>query len=56
MPPILPVYQNNGDYTQIAQHYADLGLNNQLRNPVSNLLEIEMTNGLSAQCPMPILK
>lgn len=39
MPPILPVYQNNGDYTQIAQHYADLGLNNQLRNPVSNLLE-----------------
>ena len=24
MPPILPVYQNNGDYTQIAQHYADL--------------------------------
>lgn len=39
MPPILPVYQSNGDYTQIAQHYAGLGLNNQLRNPVSNLLE-----------------
>lgn len=39
MPPILPVYQSNGDYTQIAQHYADLGLNNQLRNPVSNLME-----------------
>lgn len=39
MPPILPVYQPNGDYTQIAQHYSDLGLNNQLRNPVTNLLE-----------------
>ena len=39
MPPILPVYQPNGDYTQIAQHYAGLGLNNQLRNPVANLME-----------------
>lgn len=39
MPPILPVYQSNGDYTQVAQHYADLGLNNQIRNPVANLLE-----------------
>ncbi len=39
MPPILPVYQENGDYTQINQHYSDLGLNNQLRNPVANLLE-----------------
>lgn len=39
MPPILPVYQANGDYTQIAQYYSDLGLNNQLRNPVANLLE-----------------
>ncbi len=39
MPPILPVYQSNGDYTQIAQHYSGLGLNNQLRNPVANLLE-----------------
>lgn len=39
MPPILPVYQPNGDYTQIAQHYTKLGLNNQLRNPVANLLE-----------------
>lgn len=39
MPPILPAYQANGDYTQIAQHYADLGLNNQLRNPIANLLE-----------------
>lgn len=35
----------NGDYTQIAQHYAgkdgapDHGLNTQLRNPVCNLLE-----------------
>ena len=48
MPPILPVYQPNGDYTQIAQHYAGLGLNNQLRNPVAN--------GPSAQCPMLILK
>ncbi len=44
-PPILPVYQPNGDYTQIAQHYAgkdgapDYGLNTQLRNPVCNLLE-----------------
>ncbi len=39
MPPILPVYQENGDYTQIAQHYDDLGLNSKLRNPVSNLME-----------------
>lgn len=44
-PPILPVYQPNGDYTQIAQHYSgkdgtpDYGLNTQLRNPVCNLLE-----------------
>lgn len=44
-PPILPVYQPNGDYTQMAQHYAgkngtpDYGLNMQLRNPVCNLLE-----------------
>lgn len=39
MPPILPTYQANGDYTQIAQYYANLGLNNQLRNPIANLLE-----------------
>ena len=39
MPPILPVYQENGDYTQIAQHYPDYGLNTQLNNPISNLLE-----------------
>ncbi|WP_270769016.1 SusC/RagA family TonB-linked outer membrane protein [Segatella buccae] len=38
-PPILPVWQPNGDYTQIAQHYTCYGLNNQLRNPVANLLE-----------------
>lgn len=44
-PPILPVYQANGDYTQISQHYSgkngtpDYGLNTQLRNPVCNLLE-----------------
>ena len=38
-PPILPVYQSNGDYTQTSQHYADYGLNNQWRNPVANLLE-----------------
>ena len=38
MPPILPVYQPNGDYTQIAQHNAGLRLNNQLRNPVANLM------------------
>lgn len=38
-PPILPVWQPNGDYTQIAQHYTRYGLNNQLRNPVANLLE-----------------
>lgn len=38
-PPILPVWQPNGDYTQIAQHYTRYGLNNQLRNPVTNLLE-----------------
>lgn len=38
-PPILPVWQTNGDYTQIAQHYTRYGLNNQLRNPVANLLE-----------------
>lgn len=38
-PPILPVWQPNGDYTQIAQHYTHYGLNNQLRNPVANLLE-----------------
>lgn len=44
-PPILPVYQENGDYTQTSQHYAgkngtpDYGLNNQWHNPVSNLLE-----------------
>lgn len=38
-PPILPVWQTNGDYTQIAQHYTHYGLNNQLRNPVANLLE-----------------
>lgn len=43
--PILPVYQSNGDYTQVAQHYAGLngtpkyGLNNQINNPVCNLLE-----------------
>ncbi len=36
-PPILPVYQANGDYTQISQHYSgkngtpDYGLNTQLR-------------------------
>ena len=39
MSPLIPVYQPNGDYTQIAQHYMDLGLNQQLRNPVANLLE-----------------
>ncbi len=39
MPPILPVYQDNGDYTQIAQHYPEWGLNSELRNPVANLLE-----------------
>lgn len=44
MPPILPVYQENGDYTQIAQHYADLGLNSQARNPVANLLETRNDN------------
>lgn len=38
-PPILPVYQPNGDYTQTSQHYPDYGLNNQWRNPVANLLE-----------------
>lgn len=44
-PPILPVYQPNGDYTQIAQHYSgkngtpDYGLGTKLRNPVCNLLE-----------------
>ena len=38
-PPILPVWQPNGDYTQIAQHYTRYGLNNQLRNPIANLLE-----------------
>lgn len=38
-PPILLVWQPNGDYTQIAQHYTHYGLNNQLRNPVANLLE-----------------
>lgn len=38
-PPILPLWQPNGDYTQIAQHYTHYGLNNQLRNPVANLLE-----------------
>lgn len=38
-PPILPVWQPNSDYTQIAQHYTHYGLNNQLRNPVANLLE-----------------
>lgn len=38
-PPILPVWQPDGDYTQIAQHYTHYGLNNQLRNPVANLLE-----------------
>lgn len=38
-PPILPVWQPNDDYTQIAQHYTRYGLNNQLRNPVANLLE-----------------
>lgn len=38
-PPILPVWQPNGDYAQIAQHYTRYGLNNQLRNPVANLLE-----------------
>lgn len=38
-PPILPVWQPNGDYTQIAQHYTHYGLNKQLRNPVANLLE-----------------
>lgn len=43
--PILPVYQPNGDYTQTSQHYAgkngtpNYGLNNQWRNPVTNLLE-----------------
>ncbi|MBQ1676609.1 MAG: TonB-dependent receptor [Bacteroidaceae bacterium] len=43
--PILPVYQPNGDYTQVAQHYSgkdgqpDYGLNNKIYNPVSNLLE-----------------
>ena len=44
-PPILPVYQPNGDYTQTSQHYAgkngtpNYGLNTQWRNPVTNLLE-----------------
>lgn len=44
-PPILPVYQPNGDYTQTSQYYAgkngtpNYGLNNQWRNPVTNLLE-----------------
>lgn len=44
-PPILPVYQPNGDYTQVPQHYAgkngtpNYGLNNQINNPVCNLLE-----------------
>ena len=43
--PILPVYQPNGDYTQVPQHYAggdgrpDYGLNTKIYNPVSNLLE-----------------
>ena len=37
--PILPVYQPNGDYTQTQQHYPKYGLNNQWRNPVTNLLE-----------------
>lgn len=37
--PILPVYQPNGDYTQINQHYPSYGLNVQWRNPVANLLE-----------------
>ena len=37
--PILPVYQPNGDYTQTQQHYPAYGLNNQWRNPVTNLLE-----------------
>ena len=56
MPPILPVYQPNGDYTQIAQHYAGLGLNNQLRNPVANLMENRNDTGPSARCPTLILK
>lgn len=37
--PILPVYQPNGDYTQVQQHYPKYGLNVQWRNPVTNLLE-----------------
>ncbi len=40
MPPIIPVYQPNGDYSQITQHYSEYGLNTQLHNPVSNLLEL----------------
>ena len=38
-PPIYPVYQPNGDYTQASQHYPDYGFNSQWRNPVCNLLE-----------------
>lgn len=44
-PPILPVYQPNGDYTQVYQHYSGLnghpnyGLNQQIHNPVADLLE-----------------
>lgn len=53
MPPILPVYQANGDYTQIAQYYSDLGLNNQLRNPVANLLENRMIHGQFVPWLMP---
>lgn len=43
--PILPVYQSNGDYTQVYQHYSGLngtpkyGLNQQIHNPVADLLE-----------------
>lgn len=37
--PIIPVYQDNGDYSQIQQHYPQYGLNVQWRNPVANLLE-----------------
>ena len=37
--PIMPVYQPNGDYTQVQQHYPEYGLNVQWRNPVANLLE-----------------
>ena len=37
--PIMPVYQPNGDYSQVQQHYPEYGLNVQWRNPVANLLE-----------------